>query len=206
MDRNFYELDDNLGMKGRWFLNGLYDSRGTEFDGEDFSLGRPIAVGPPLVISLWNDDEVAEVQPPLVVTLRRAGASLDFTYADGAMPVVTTKVADLLERICGADIQRFPVMVEGTDDWHEIINVLPLLDCIDKDRSEVESWWTEKDERPDKLGDPMSVIKLVLDPDRIGEHHIFRIRGWNTYPFASGVLKAALERTNVSGITYCKDP
>ena len=92
-----------------------------------------------------------DVQPPLMVTRQRAGVPsgshipLDFTFAGNDVPVVRKSVAVLLDDICGPDVQGLPVMVEGTRADYKIVNVVSLLPCIDKVRSDIESWWTEAD-------------------------------------------------------------
>ena len=202
MSRTYYELDDNVYIEGRWFLNGLYDSSGTEFDGREFRYGKSVASGPPFKLKLWNSPQVTKVIPPLRVSRRREGVPVDVCYADGSMPVVTKAVAELLGDICGADIQRFPIVVNGTQEDYEIINVVSLLPCFDKIHSDVESWWTEADERPDKLGHPRSVRKLVIDSSVVREHHMFRIEGWNLYPYVSKELKDALQRAELTGVIY----
>lgn len=171
MARRYYEPKDDVFIEGRWFLNGLFDGNGVELEARSLRYGKAVDVGPPLRLPRWNSDEFIDVQLPLVVSQQELeGVSdsrfpIDFTFAGHDLPIVTRAVAELLERNCRADIQRLPVTVEGSREQYEIINVVALLPCIDTLRSDIESCWTEKDGRPDKLGHPKSISKLVIAPE-----------------------------------------
>jgi len=199
--RRYYRIEDDVDVKGRWFLDGLSDSKGRRLDSRDFIYGLSIEIGPPLRISLADQDVIVDVHDPLRVSLRTEGIALDFTFADFEMPVVTARVAELLETICGPDIQRIAVEVPGRNSAFEIINVVPCPNCIDRQRSEVE-WWTEADGRPEKLGKPRMVTKLAIDNRKVGEHHIFRPDGWVVALVVSDVVKQAIENARVSGVKF----
>src|SRR6266568_3295312 len=129
--REYFELVDDVEVEGRWFLNGLSDKLGRELDSRDFTYGLRLDVGPPLRVSLSDADITVDVAAPLDVSLRRKGCSLDFTFADFDMPVVTRDVAELLADIAGNEFQRIPVTVKSSKAKYEIINVTSRIDCID---------------------------------------------------------------------------
>jgi hypothetical protein len=203
MIRTYFTLDDDVYLEGRWFLNGLYDAAGTHLDSRDFTYGRPMNVGPPLQVSLWNDEKIIAIVPPLRVSRRRDGYPLDFTYADGDMPVVTTSVGNILASFAEADIQRFPVQIDQIRGDFEIINVVSLVDCIDVKRSEIQ-WFAEgNDVRPDLAGTPEMITKLIIDPNRVSnECHVFRVEGWDIAVIVSDLVKNAIEDAGVSGIRF----
>jgi hypothetical protein len=201
MARKYYELEDDLDMEGRWYLDGVSDKVGKRFDSRVFTYGKPIEVGPPLRISLDDKDEIAEIVQPLKVSLRRKGKRMDFTYADFDMPVVTTKIGELLGEIAGTEIQRIPVHVGFHNDEYEIINIISCISCIDTKRSEIE-WWTEEDERPDKTGKPRMITELVIDPESARNSHIFRPNGWEVIVIVSDVIKVAFEEAKVTGVKF----
>jgi hypothetical protein len=201
MAGRYYRVEDDVDVKGRWFLNGLRDGDGTRLDARDFRYGVPVDVGPPLKVSLWNDHNTVNARDPLTVSLRRAGAPLDFTFADFDMPVVALKVARIMGALAVRDIQRIPVGVESRDERFEIINVISRLSCIDAAASEV-MWWTEADRRPDKLGKPRMITQLKIDPTRVEGQHIFRPEGWEVALVVSDLVKGALEEVGVTGITF----
>ena len=197
----YFRVEDDVQLSGRWFLNGLRDSEGTQFDARDFTYGLPVDLGPPIRISTWNDEELADAKTPLRVSRRRDGAPLDFTFADFDMPVVTARVASILAALASADIQRIPVSVDSHDGEFEIINAVSHLSCIDPNESEI-MWWTDADKRPDKVGKPRTVTRLRIDAGRALGRCIFRPEGWEIAPIVSGVVKTALEEAGVSGVRF----
>jgi hypothetical protein len=204
----YYELEDDVFIKGRWYLNGLFDGNGVELEARVLRYGNQIDAGPPLLLPRWNSLDLIETQSPLTISRQRmddiskATMPIEFTFAGHDVPVVTKSVAQLMASICPSDIQRFPVMVEGSQQEYEIINVVSLLPCIDKARSDIELWWTTEDNRPDKIGDPKSIRKLVIDPHNAVGHHIFRPVGWKSILVVSDLLKDALLQESVRGVRF----
>jgi hypothetical protein len=201
MAKKYFQLEDHVEFPGRWYLNGVSDGSGRELDSRDFTHGRPVDVGPPLRLSLSDEDITVDVEEPLRVSLRRKGKPLDFTFADFDMPVANKQTADLLATVAGSEVQRLPIRVATRKEQFEIINVASQIDCIDVEKSEIE-WWTEEDERPDKIGTPRMISKLVIDPKRISGTHIFRPKGWDVVIVVSDVLKQVLEEAKVTGIRF----
>ncbi|MGI8982210.1 MAG: imm11 family protein [Pirellulaceae bacterium] len=152
-------------------------------------------------LTLPHERRKVEVQPPLIVTVRSGVRPLDFTYASFDMPIVTANVAAILAAAGGLDIQRFPVLVDGQQGRHEIINVVSRVRCIDAERSDV-MWWTEVDKRPDKMGTAKMITNLTIDPRRVGKQQIFRPEEWDVAIIVSDVIRKSLERENVSGVTF----
>jgi hypothetical protein len=208
MPTNYFELVDDAWstdtdyVQNRWYLNGLCDGTGTALDSHEFCCGV-IKEYFPLRISLWNNKKTVDVVPPLRVSLQREGMPLDFTYAYGDMPVVTSRTANLLAKIAAADIQRFPVIVEGQKDSYEIINIISVLDCIDLPNSDIE-WFSEEDGIPEQVGKVCSFNKLVIDPDRVGNHHMFRLQQSKLEIFISDKLKNVFEEEKVKGVQFRK--
>ena len=201
MTRRYHELIDDLHVAGRWHLDGLRDNTGIELDSREFSYGNYIGPGPPLRVSLWNEDKIINVTQPLRMSWSREGTPLDFTFTDDDVPVVTKPVADLLSQVAGADIQKFPIKIDKVEQEYEIINIVSRIKCIDATRSKLE-WWTEEYGRPDLLGKALTIIKLVVDPCRIGDAHMFRLEESTITVIVSDVIKQALEEANVSGIKF----
>jgi len=202
MSTTYFELEDDVELKGRWFLDGLSDQTGAELDARHFRYGVPVDLGAPLVVSSAREYRMIDTIQPLRVSLSRAGQPLDFTFAAFDLPVVTTRVAMLLARIAGTDIQRIPVLVELNEQNYEIINLTSRIDCIDAERSEIMWWDNNNNIRPDLAGTPQMITKLVIDPTRIGSRHLFRIEGWQMVIIVSSVVKKAFEDARVSGVRF----
>lgn len=178
----YFRLLDDMSVPGRWFLNAPVDSRGQEIDSRAFMAGGYV-----------------ETVGGLTIPLHKAGTPLDFTLADLGMPVVRREVGELLERIAPNEVQIIPVTVEGQSVSYGIVNVIPVIRCLDEDQSEV-LFWDESDGRPDKVGQYRMVTDMKVDPDRVGQTQIFRIDGWKIALIVSQRIRAAL--SGVSGAIF----
>lgn len=86
---------------------------------------------------------------------------------------------------------------------YEIINIVPKIRCIDPDASDMD-WYTEADGRPDLIGHAKTIMKLVVDPQRVPDKHIFRLGERGIQIIISERLKYAFEAAEVSGVTFKK--
>jgi len=180
-----YRLLFDSRDQGQWFLGGPRDAAGREpHHPYTFTVGERV-----------------EVPDGLVVPVDNPGHPLDFSFGSFAMPVVTEPVGALLESVAGADVQRIPVRVQGRSEPYEILNVVTVLDCIDRERT-IGELWTEEDGDTDEVGGYQSVYELWLDPDRIGGARIFRPAGWLLVMAVTEEVKLALEDAGVSGLTF----
>jgi hypothetical protein len=202
MARSHFQLVD-VEVPRRWYLNGLFDGTGRELDSRFFTYGFPVELVPSMRIPSYEDGTIIDALPPLQVGTKRRGKPLDFTFTTTDMPVVTAKTAALLSTVADEDIQRIPALLARLGEEYEIINVVSRVPCIDPVRSNI-MWWTEADGRPDKIGKPQMITKLVIDPERVIGHHIFRPEGWEVVVIVSDVVKEALEKARVSGVKFSK--
>lgn len=200
--RTYFEIVDDVDLRGRWFLNGLFDRSGTRFDSREFRYGIRVETGPPFNIGLYAEEKSVEVELPLRISLRREGNPIDFTFADFDVPVVTSNVATILASVAGENIQRVPVVVESRKEEYEIVNVISRVECIDKIASEIQ-WFEEgNDVRPDLAGKPEMITKLVIDSSQAEGYHMFRPKGWEVVVIVSDLVKDALEAACGSGIKF----
>lgn len=199
---HFYELIDDLQVKGRWHLNGLCDDAGIELDSREFRYGKYIDPGPPLRVSLWNEAKSIDVTLPLRLSMSREGKSLDFTFTDDDVPLVTKSVANILTRLAEGEFQRFAVVVDRMTQEYDIVNIFPTINCIDTERSVIQ-WFEEGNNiRPDLAGTPEWIPKLVISPALVGNHNLFRPEGWDMVVIVSDIVKEALEEAQVTGIKF----
>lgn len=201
MGTTYYRLESDLEINGRWYLNGLEDSRGQALDPRGFVRGIPADIGPPLKVKRRDRAEIVEATLPLRIGMRREGFPLEWTLADFAMPVVTTRAADVVSSIAGNDIQRIPVEVLRRHEDYAIINVVRRVACIDRDRSELE-WWGEEDDWPEMIGKLKMVARLAIDPELTNGAHILRPEGWEVAMIVSDVVRSALENAGVTGVRF----
>ena len=50
------------------------------------------------------------------------------------------------------------------------------IDCVDEERSDFDKYDFDDPVRPDLAGNYRSFFNLVVDPARIGPHHVFRLK------------------------------
>lgn len=203
MTIKYYQLEDDVSLRGRWYLNGLCDSIGQAFDAREFTYGKPVKLVSPIWLKRDGTPNMATVHLPLTVGIRRKGSRLDFTYADFELPVVTRRVATMLRTLCNPDIQLLEVRVLNCEEELYLLNVTTRINCVDTNRSEIE-WWEASDNRPEKTGKPRMISELVIDADMANGSHMLRPEGWEVALIVSEAIKTAFEREEISGVRFCK--
>ncbi len=185
-----YRLWFDSRDRAQWFLGDPKDASGREVHHPyTFTRGQRL-----------------EVPDGLVVPVDNAGHALDFSFGSFDMPVVTEPVGALLDAMAAAGVQRIPVRVEGRSERYEILNVVTVIDCIDRDRT-IGDLWTEEDCDPEEDGDAEEiggyrmVFELRLDPGRVGGARIFRPAGWLGVVAVTEDVKLALEDAKVTGLS-----
>ena len=103
---------------------------------------------------------------PVALSLRVDGPPPEFTFAAGQMPIVSHRLAAVIESLCPSDVQRFPVVVLPAVSGYEILNVVATADCLDETRSEFSKFTVDDSVRPDRAGDYRAVARLRIDPRR----------------------------------------
>jgi hypothetical protein len=141
------------------------------------------------------------IQVPHEITLHifQEGRRVDYDQVSFAIPVVSGRLAQILEKIARDDIQRLPAIVKEDQGEWEVLNILACVDCIDHERSLITYYPSN---HPEKPGKPRGVMKLVLNPTRAGTHHIFRPRDWEIAVVVSDPLRAAMAEIGVSGVEF----
>jgi len=170
-------------IPGTWLLDEV-ECSAEPIDGRIFTYGRPLG---PL--------------GPLSIKVHTEGEPLDITFALHMVPIVTRQVADVFERFAPGAIQCFPVQVGDIREGYEVLNVVRMVDAVDRERSTYRLWKPE-DERPDKLGGFRGFDHMVLKKDLPSDAHAFRLQGWKVVVIVSPQLKEALEEIGARGATF----
>jgi hypothetical protein len=174
-----------MSIPERWLLDGPFDEQGNELDPWQFGKGLSV--------------ELAGVPR---FTLYHGSKPVDFSQTGLGAPVVSGRVAAILERMCPQDVQLLPARVEGqTEPWF-ILNILRIIRCIDDARCGEVDYWKPEDGRPEKVGQYSYVHALKVDPTKIQDTHIFRTWGWRVAMIISEPLKEALEQEGITGMKY----
>ncbi len=185
----YYDLHDDVYIPGRWHLRmPLDDEEGRE---ELFDVGR------------FKEGRRLDIEKPIRISMKPTGIPLEFSHALG-VPIVHRRVVSLFERLgLQKEVQFIPVEVEGqTEPWF-ILNALQIIKCIDDARCEEVLHWLPEDNRPDKEpGEYRNVSGLKIDPEKLGEAHVFRPWGWKVILIVSEHVKRALEEEGITGTKF----
>lgn len=128
------------------------------------------------------------------------GDRVDFSHTGwGGIPIISNRMGSCLESIAPHDIQRIEAIIPGEPNgrW-EVLNVLAKPDCISHEKSKISHYPA----RHPKAGKPRGVLRLVLDEERVGGHHVFRPKDWGVAIVISEVVKTALDAQRITGIEY----
>lgn len=155
--------------------------------------------GSPLDIWAYGRCMRLERPKPVPFTIQVDGQRIDHYHSAFGAIVVSKRLAVQWESIAGADIQRIPAFVEGDSGEWEVINIVSCVDCIDHKRSKI-TYYTDK--HPERPGKPRGVLRLVLDRERIGNHHIFHPKDWEVVTIVSDAVKRAMEVMQATGVDY----
>jgi uncharacterized protein DUF1629 len=178
---NYYRVEFDDTIADAWLLDEPWSESGS-IDADEFVEGRPY-----------------EGPAPVELPIYHRGRSVEFHLAAGDMPVVSSRVGDIVQRIAHEEIERFPVSIEGTRGF-EILNATIRVDCVDEKRSKFALF--EADDRSDKVGHYYWFEKLVIDPKRVGGKHVFRITRYELALIVSDSVKRALEPIDQLGVVF----
>jgi hypothetical protein len=186
MPKRYFDLDDDMSIRGRWLLGTPTDLQGREVeDPWMFKKGRPIP-------------NPGRLRLPIDVP----GRPLDFSLAAFSAPVVHVRVATLLAELAPEDVQLFPVEVEGHPDQYCILVATQLIRCIDERASRYVEIWRPEDGRPEKVGQYRDVRGMRIDPSQVGDTKVFRPWGWSIVLLVREDIKDALERIGTTGTEF----
>lgn len=180
----FYRLLADPKAVKRWYLKAPLDASGNELDARVFTQGLRYLGA-----------------LPLMIPLRRYGDLVDFNFGDFDMVVTPAKINAEIERQLGPQVQRISVEIESGNKDFEILNVLDVVRCIDKQSSEF-TIWTENDGRPDKTGQFRMITQLRIDANAAEGHCLFRIAEWPITLIASEDIKKILESNVTTGVAF----
>jgi hypothetical protein len=183
--RRFFDTCADFDLfADQWLLDDPRTADGKEIDSLEFTEGRPYK-GP----------------LPVAMPIAHAGREVAFHLGAFDMPVVSTRVGQLIQRIAPREAELLPVDIPGAKERHAILNAICLVNCLDEFRSEF-TRWELKDNRPEMMGQYKMISTIRIDPLRAGGHHIFRIMGWPLALIVSDMLKDILEDIPNLGVRF----
>jgi hypothetical protein len=126
----FFQLRDDMTVRGRWHLGDVRLRDGSE---------------PLLEAGLPLDDP-----GPLLATVTHSGRVLDFSLTSFAVPVTTARLAAAVGAVAGRDVQCVPVEIAGQSGM-VVLNSIRVIRCLDERYSDFLKW-TKQDHRADLAG------------------------------------------------------
>jgi len=183
VERRFYDLGLDVYVPGRWYFADPTNLAGEEIeDIWQFTEGKPVVLN-----------------ERLRIPISRPGTALDFTTAGaGRTPIVSERVASVFREMAPADVQLFPVDVEGEFKPYFLLNVARTIRCID-DVACKEVKIRTADEYAERVGEYRSVIGLRIDKSKVGDARVFRTWGWHSPLIVDEGIKDALEANGIFG-------
>lgn len=185
----YYLLRDDIDFPRRWYLGDVPD-----FDNWRF-----------------RDPNVEDMEPCTYrIEVYQDGKSLDFTLSEAyGVPVLSSRARDSLVGLPEVDepykhVVLEPVLVEGKSVEQEfyIMIIETQLDCVDEEKSEFQKFEADDPVRPDLAGNYRAFFNLVVDPSKIGNHHIFRLKRHLGSIVVSEDVKHRFEEAGVTGAVF----
>jgi len=186
MPKRYYDLKDDMSIRGRWLLGTPTDVQGREVDDPWM---------------FYRGERLPDLGP-LKLPITVPGRALDFSRAAFAAPVVHARVASVLSELAPEEVQALPVKIEGQPEPFFILVATQLIQCIDERASRHVRKWTPEDGRPEKLGKYRDVRGMRIDPSKVGDAKIFRPQGWAIVLIVREDIKDALEGMGATGTTF----
>lgn len=159
------------------------------------------------------------VEPPLEymepctypIDLHRDGRETDFSFTmdAGNIPILSKKAKSALIGLPEVDepyhhVVLEPVKIENkqVDQDYYIMIIETQIDCVDEERSKFQKYEYNDPVRPDKAGQYRSFFNLVIDPTKIRDHHIFRLKNHLGSVIVSEEVKRRFEDAGVTGAVF----
>jgi hypothetical protein len=177
MRRNFFSFWQDMTINDQWVLGQSVGTDGTRIYGWHFTMGIPYSGPLPATCKPYQE-----------------GREMPVSFGGLDAPYLEKSIADAIVKIDPSAVQIFPVSVLGAKNTYEIVNVVVVLDAIDK--SSVIEHYSDEDirEEPDRALRFKTVWNLVLDSSKIPlDRHIFRLQRSLSKVIVSEDVKLAIE-------------
>lgn len=191
-----------------WFPEADYDSAGLY--NPNWGVTEPQFSAD---IYWWDVKEGKYIQhwdSKTVATFHEDTEPTDFPFAGFAIPIYSSRLRELIERLGITDIQYLPLIMRGEKSNREITgysiaNYLSIIDCLHRQRSIYRIYTKSNlmfwEQRPEMLGTFTDVQKVVLDKSKIGESRLFRLWGYDIVIVREDI-KLALEQKEITGCKF----
>lgn len=157
------------------------------------------------------EPHIEDMEPcTYTVDIYQDGNELDFSQlATVSVPIVSKKFKEALAGLREVDephknVVMEPVIIEGKEVQQDyfVMIVETQIDCVDEEKSDFEKFENNDLVRPDLAGEYRVFFKLVIDPSKVGDHHIFRLKKSSTTLIVSEEVKRRIEMAGVKGASF----
>ena len=123
----------------------------------------------------------------------------DFHFGIGDECYLNEQFLNCLKAVGETNYQVFPIQILPEEKPYYVLNILNVVDCVDRELSKF-TLWTEEDERPDLLGTFYTFDKMILDRSKVPKGvHLFRLHGHEIVAVATRELVEEFEKNGIKG-------
>ncbi|MCE4056167.1 imm11 family protein [Pseudomonas sp. Au-Pse12] len=164
-------------------------------------------------VNNWNfiDPPVNFMEPgAYALDVRFDGCEVDYSLAGYAsVPVLSLKAYKALSGLPEVDepycnVVFEPVRFENKKVREEyfLMIIETQFDCVDEKKSGYKKFETDDPVRPDLAGEYHAFTNLVIDPEKVGHQHIFRVKKYLGAIIVSEEVKRRVEMAGVGGVLF----
>lgn len=148
--------------------------------------------------------EEVVIEDELIAKKRRDGIFADLLFGDGDTIFVNNRFVECLREVGETQFQLIPCQIVPDGKWYYVLNILRVVDCVDREKSRYQLWLPE-DNRPDKLGKFRGFDEMVLDSGKVPqEASIFFVKDWEVALIVTQRLVDAFNKRGITGFTLNK--
>ncbi|WP_065880562.1 imm11 family protein [Pseudomonas sp. 24 E 1] len=142
--------------------------------------------------------------------VRFESAEADYSLAGYAsVPVLSSKACQALSGLPEVDepycnVVFEPVLIANKEvrGTYFLMIIETQIDCVDEQRSNFKKFEPNDPVRPDLAGEYRAFTRLVIDPGKIGDQHIFRVKKYSGAIVVSEEVKHRLETVGAVGMLF----
>ncbi|WP_158997143.1 imm11 family protein [Pigmentibacter ruber] len=150
---------------------------------------------------IFNEGKSVAITKDLYTTQLWGKKYTDFHYGVAFAIYINEKIISCLKAVGETNFQLIPIVVYPGERPYYILNILNIIDCVDRENSKFRLF-TEEYGRPDLLGKFYTFDKMVLDRSKVPKDvHIFRLKGYDLPVFITKELAEEFKKQNIQGFT-----
>ncbi len=181
---NFYELFFDIHFKNRWYLGDI--------------------VNDDLNWKFTNGEKTELPKHLLQVKINVDGLELDFELAGYAsVPIVSERFKNKINDIPHLTFIPIEILNKKVSTSFYIMLIEKLVDCVDEKKSEFQKFTEDDPIRPDLAGNYHSFINFVVDPQKINDVNIFRVKNSTNTIVVSEEIKEKIQHLSGLKLTLC---